>query len=64
MDQGKAPPEQQTFRRFKTGESVWDWPDLSKKIFQADRSTSAPPMSIARRRARPAARPGTTSAAG
>ena len=42
MDQGKLPPEQQTFRRFKTGESVWDWPDLSKKIFQADRSHKCP----------------------
>ena len=42
MDQGKSPPEQQTFRRFKTGESAWDWPDLSKKIFQADRSYKCP----------------------
>ena len=42
MDQGKAPPEQHTFRRFKTGESAWDWPDLSQKIFQADRSYKCP----------------------
>jgi len=42
MDRGNGAPEQQTFRRFKTGESMWDWTDLSQKIFQADRSYKCP----------------------
>ncbi len=31
-----------TFRRFKNGETMWDWPDLTKKIFQQDKSYKCP----------------------
>ncbi|MCI4680333.1 NAD(P)-binding protein [Rhodoblastus acidophilus] len=31
-----------TFRRFKTGETMWDWPDLTEKIFQQDKSYKCP----------------------
>jgi NADPH-dependent glutamate synthase beta subunit-like oxidoreductase/Pyruvate/2-oxoacid:ferredoxin oxidoreductase delta subunit len=31
-----------TFRRFKDGETVWNWPDLSKKIFTQDKSHKCP----------------------
>ncbi len=34
--------EPHTFRRFKSGETMWDWPDLSEKIFQADKSYKCP----------------------
>jgi glutamate synthase (NADPH/NADH) small chain len=42
MDRGEGAPEGHTFRRFKTGESMWNWPDLSQKIFQADHSYKCP----------------------
>ncbi|MBI4725135.1 MAG: NAD(P)-binding protein [Rhodomicrobium sp.] len=42
MDDGMSAPENHTFRRFKSGESPWDWPDLSEKIFQADHSYKCP----------------------
>ena len=31
-----------TFRRFKSGETMWKWDDLTKKIFQADRTYKCP----------------------
>jgi len=31
-----------TFRRFKTGETMWNWPDLTQKIFQQDKSYKCP----------------------
>lgn len=35
-------PAKHTFRRFKQGESMWEWDDLSEKIFQADHSHKCP----------------------
>lgn len=35
-------PKKQTYRRFKSGETMWDWDDLSEKIFQADRTYKCP----------------------
>jgi NADPH-dependent glutamate synthase beta subunit-like oxidoreductase/Pyruvate/2-oxoacid:ferredoxin oxidoreductase delta subunit len=35
-------PKKQTYRRFKSGETMWQWDDLSEKIFQADRSYKCP----------------------
>jgi glutamate synthase (NADPH) small chain len=37
-----APEKQHTFRRFKNGQSMWEWSDLSEKIFQADHSYKCP----------------------
>ena len=37
-----APKKDLTFRRFKSGESMWDWPDLTAKIFQQDKSYKCP----------------------
>ncbi len=37
-----ANPAKHTFRRFKSGENMWEWDDLSEKIFQADRSYKCP----------------------
>ncbi|MCW2272860.1 FAD-dependent oxidoreductase [Rhodoblastus acidophilus] len=31
-----------TFRRFKNGETMWNWPDLTQKIFQQDKSYKCP----------------------
>ncbi len=42
MDTSDSAGERHTFRRFKTGQSMWNWPDLSKKIFQADHSYKCP----------------------
>lgn len=42
MDDGFSNPEGHTFRRFKNGESMWNYPELSEKIFQADRSYKCP----------------------
>lgn len=42
MDDGMTPPKEHTFRRFKSGESVWNYPELSEKIFQADKSYKCP----------------------
>ncbi len=42
MDRGDRAPEEHTFRRFEEGESMWSWPDLTQKIFQADRSYKCP----------------------
>ena len=38
----QAPPAKHTFRRFKNGDSMWNWDDLTKKIFQADRTYKCP----------------------
>ncbi len=35
-------PKKHTFRRFKNGDSMWNWNDLTQKIFQADRSYKCP----------------------
>ena len=35
MSDDDQPGEKLTFRRFKTGETMWDWDDLTEKIFQA-----------------------------
>ena len=35
-------PKKQTYRRYKSGETMWDWDDLSEKIFQADRTYKCP----------------------
>lgn len=35
-------PKKHTFRRFKNGDSMWNWPDLTEKIFQADHSYKCP----------------------
>ena len=37
-----TPNTKPTFRRFKSGDTMWDWPDLTRKIFQADRSYKCP----------------------
>jgi glutamate synthase (NADPH) small chain len=37
-----AQPKKLTFRRFKTGETMWNWPDLTQKIFQQDKSYKCP----------------------
>ncbi len=37
-----APKKNLTFRRYKTGETMWDWPDLTEKIFQQDKSYKCP----------------------
>jgi glutamate synthase (NADPH/NADH) small chain len=37
-----SPIKQHTFRRFESGDSVWNWPDLTEKIFQADHSYKCP----------------------
>jgi glutamate synthase (NADPH) small chain len=42
MDRGEGAPDDHTFRRFDDGESMWNWPELTKKIFQADRSHKCP----------------------
>ena len=42
MDDKVTDPAGHTFRRFKSGETMWDWPDLSEKIFQADTSYKCP----------------------
>ncbi len=42
MDDGMATPQKHTFRRFKAGESMWNYPDLPEKIFQADHSYKCP----------------------
>jgi NADPH-dependent glutamate synthase beta subunit-like oxidoreductase len=31
-----------TFRRFRNGETMWSWPDLTQKIFQQDKSYKCP----------------------
>ncbi|HEY4774617.1 MAG TPA: NAD(P)-binding protein [Xanthobacteraceae bacterium] len=42
-DMTSVPPKPHTLRRFKEGENMWtDWPDLTEKIFQADRSYKCP----------------------
>ncbi|MGE3642432.1 MAG: NAD(P)-binding protein [Beijerinckiaceae bacterium] len=35
-------PKKPTFRKFKDGESMWEWNDLTSKIFQADKSYKCP----------------------
>ena len=35
-------PKQHTFRRFKSGDNMWNWDDLQEKIFQADHSYKCP----------------------
>ena len=42
MDDGMTTPQEHTFRRFKTGKTMWNWPSLSEKIFQADHSYKCP----------------------
>ncbi len=42
MDDGTVNPQEHTFRRFKNGESMWNFPELSEKIFQADHSYKCP----------------------
>ncbi|MDE2578877.1 MAG: NAD(P)-binding protein [Hyphomicrobiales bacterium] len=37
-----APAKPHTFRRYKNGDTMWNWTDLSSKIFQADRSYKCP----------------------
>lgn len=37
-----APKKNLTFRRFRNGETMWDWPDLTEKIFQQDKSYKCP----------------------
>jgi NADPH-dependent glutamate synthase beta subunit-like oxidoreductase len=37
-----APNKKLTFRRFKSGETPYDWPDLTEKIFQQDKSYKCP----------------------
>jgi NADPH-dependent glutamate synthase beta subunit-like oxidoreductase len=37
-----APKKDLTFRRFKSGETMWNWPDLTAKIFQQDKSYKCP----------------------
>jgi Pyruvate/2-oxoacid:ferredoxin oxidoreductase delta subunit len=37
-----GPPGEHTFRRFENGKSMWNWPVLSERIFQADRSGRCP----------------------
>ncbi len=37
-----VPTTRQSFRRFKSGESMWRWDDLTSKIFQADHSYKCP----------------------
>ena len=37
-----TPKKNLTFRRFKNGETMWDWPDLTAKIFQQDKSYKCP----------------------
>ncbi len=37
-----APKKDLTFRRFKNGETMWNWPDLTSKIFQQDKSYKCP----------------------
>lgn len=37
-----ASPKKLTFRRYKSGENMWEWDDLQEKIFQADRSHKCP----------------------
>ena len=37
-----APNKKLTFRRYKSGETMWDWPDLTEKIFQQDKSYKCP----------------------
>ena len=37
-----APNKKLTFRRYKSGETIWDWPDLTEKIFQQDKSYKCP----------------------
>lgn len=40
--ESNPPPIAHTFRRFKNGETMWHWPDLSEKIFQQDKSYKCP----------------------
>ena len=42
MADGSGTPQEHTFRRFENGNSMWNWPGLSEKIFQADRSYKCP----------------------
>ncbi len=35
-------PRKVTHRRYKNGETPWDWPDLTTKIFQADKTYKCP----------------------
>jgi glutamate synthase (NADPH) small chain len=42
MESNTPPPAAHTFRRFKNGETMWNWPDLSEKIFQQDKSYKCP----------------------
>lgn len=42
MDDKVTDPAGHTFRRFENGEAMWNWPDLSEKIFQADKSYKCP----------------------
>ncbi len=37
-----APTKNLSYRRFKDGETIWNWPDLTKKIFQQDHSYKCP----------------------
>jgi NADPH-dependent glutamate synthase beta subunit-like oxidoreductase len=37
-----APTKNLTFRRYKSGETMWDWPDLTEKIFQQDKTYKCP----------------------
>ncbi len=37
-----APNKKLNFLRYKSGETMWDWPDLTEKIFQQDKSYKCP----------------------
>jgi len=37
-----SPNTKPTHRRFKNGDTMWNWPDLTHKIFQADKSYKCP----------------------
>ncbi|WP_298358990.1 NAD(P)-binding protein [Rhodoblastus sp.] len=37
-----AMPKKLSYRRFKDGDTIWNWPDLTKKIFQQDHSYKCP----------------------
>mgnify|MGYP001176897346 FL=1 len=37
-----ANPQKLTFRRYKSGDSMWKWDDLQEKIFTADKSHKCP----------------------
>jgi glutamate synthase (NADPH/NADH) small chain len=38
----EAAPKTNSYRRYKNGDTMWNWDDLTKKIFQADKSYKCP----------------------